>query len=188
MRRRRRALSPEELAAHSQLVARRLEHEPLFRRSTHIAAYFAGDGEIDPLPLLRRAWAMRKICYLPILSPHFHQRLAFAPYREGDPLVLNIYGIPEPARPEHLIDGRLLDLVLTPLVAFDTAGSRLGMGGGYYDRSFAFLRQRRHWRRPHLVGLAHDFQRVDQLDTQSWDVPLAAIVTEAAFYRPTEPR
>jgi 5-formyltetrahydrofolate cyclo-ligase len=68
--------------------------------------------------------------------------------------------------------------VLAPLVAFDRSGNRLGMGGGYYDRSFAYLRHRVHWRRPRLIGYAYGFQEVQALERAHWDVPLSGVVTE----------
>ena len=97
----------------------------------------------------------------------------------------NRYGIPEPAHPNKARNFplRSLDLVLMPLVGFDTQGNRLGMGGGYYDRSFAFLHRHSHWRKPHLMGTAYEFQRLSKLDAQPWDVPLDAIVTEANLYK-----
>jgi len=96
----------------------------------------------------------------------------------------NFYGIPEP-RPIELIDPRTLDLVLTPLVAFDGSGHRIGMGGGYYDRSFAFLRRRRYWRKPHLLGLAYELQKLPAIIPNDWDIPLDAVATEARIYRAT---
>jgi 5-formyltetrahydrofolate cyclo-ligase len=78
--------------------------------------------------------------------------------------------------------GHWLDLVLVPLVGFDARGNRLGMGGGFYDRHFAFLRNRQAWRRPLLIGIAFDVQRVPRLSGASHDVPLWGIVTERGTY------
>jgi 5-formyltetrahydrofolate cyclo-ligase len=75
-----------------------------------------------------------------------------------------------------------LDLVLTPLVGFDHKGNRLGMGGGYYDRSFAFLLRRQNWKKPRLVGLAYDFQQLDKLPAKNWDVPLTAVATDTHWH------
>jgi 5-formyltetrahydrofolate cyclo-ligase len=77
---------------------------------------------------------------------------------------------------------RELDLILLPLVAFDESGQRLGMGGGFFDRSLAFLAWRQHWRKPHLIGLAYDFQKVAALPREPWDVPLDAVVTDQNVY------
>jgi 5-formyltetrahydrofolate cyclo-ligase len=78
-----------------------------------------------------------------------------------------------------------LDLMLVPLVGFDGACNRIGMGGGFYDRTLAYLRRRRHWRRPRLIGIAHECQRVDRIDPRPWDIPLDAVVTEQGVYRRT---
>jgi 5-formyltetrahydrofolate cyclo-ligase len=156
----------------------------LFRVSRRIALYLPNDGEIDPQPIMERIWTAKKLCYLPILSRLRHDRLWFAPYLPDTPLTLNRFGIPEPRVPaRQWVRAQELDLILMPLVAFDTRGNRLGMGGGFYDKSLAFLRTRQHWHKPHLIGLAHDFQRVEVLDPFAWDVPLQAVVTDQALYQ-----
>jgi 5-formyltetrahydrofolate cyclo-ligase len=81
------------------------------------------------------------------------------------------------------VHSRVLDVILMPLVAFDGQGNRLGMGAGYYDRTLAFLRHRRHWRKPRIIGLAYEFQRMPALPAEPWDVPLDGIITEAGFYK-----
>ena len=103
----------------------------------------------------------------------------FAPYASEDTLKANRYGIPEPnCHANEWIEPHQLDLVLMPLVGFDSEGNRLGMGGGYYDRSFAFLTQPGSIQKPHLLGIAHELQRVDTLPHEAWDVPMNAVVTE----------
>lgn len=182
MRTHRRALSAQQQRSHSEKMAKQLSRSPLFLRSRSIAAYLSADGEIDPLPLFASAWAMGKRCYLPVLRAHPQRTLWFCEYRPGDPLFLNRFGIAEPSvrrRPPTPPWG--LDLVLLPLVAFDCQGNRLGMGGGYYDRTFAYFHRRRVWRTPHLIGVAHEFQQVEVLQAQSWDIPLQGVVTESAF-------
>jgi 5-formyltetrahydrofolate cyclo-ligase len=163
-------------------IARQLALAPAFQRARRIAAYWPTDGEIDPLPALARAHAMGKTCYLPVLCPLRAGRLYFAPWRPGAPLMRNRFGIPEPASLRRVwLAPRMLDLVLLPLVGFDDTGSRLGMGGGYYDRSFAFV-QSSGWRRPRLVGVAFELQHVSRLPRQPWDVPLDAVQTERRRY------
>ncbi len=177
------AMTGIEQDACARHLARHASKDPLVFNSQHIAAYLAADGEMDPWPLLERLWALGKTLYLPILVPFSNQRLWFSAYTPGDRLVVNHFGILEPERSHYRrIRPVALDLVLTPLVAFDLMGHRLGMGGGYYDRSFGFLNTRRHWRKPRLLGLAYEFQRLNRLATESWDVPLAAVATEKTVY------
>lgn len=183
LRARRQELSaPEQThAAHrliGQLVATRL-----YRVSRRIAVYLPNDGEIDPVPLMARIWKANKTCYLPILSRLRHDRLWFAPFTQDTPLAANRFGILEPAVPARdWVRAQELDLILMPLVGFDTHGNRLGMGGGFYDKSLAFLRHRTLWCKPHLIGLAHDFQRVKKIDACAWDVPLQAVATDRSVY------
>ncbi len=161
----------------------RLMRTPMFRRSRHIALYISNDGEVDLQALAERACQMGKCCYLPVLSPLFHNRLWFAPYRPDTRMVPNRFGIPEPKVAYSAIRRAwTLDLVLAPLVAFDAGGNRLGMGGGFYDRTFAYLNRRQRWRKPHILGTAFEFQRVGMLPCESWDVPMNGIVTETRFY------
>lgn len=176
----RRQISRAERRAAAAALARRLAVLPALQRARRVAAYWPADGEIDPLPALTRAHASGKRCYLPVLCPLRDGHLHFAPWQPGAPLLRNAYGIPEPACPRgQWLAPRMLDLVLLPLVGFDAAGNRLGMGGGYYDRSFAFLR-RQGWRRPRLIGVGFDCQRLAALPRRPWDVALDAVLTPRA--------
>ncbi len=181
LRQQRQQLSKVQQRHAASKLARLVWCSSLFRRSRHIGFYLANDGELDLTPLLQHAWAMRKTCYLPVISAD--RRLRFTPYYPGDPLAPNIFGIPEPSGAGlRLVDARLLDLLLLPLVGFDIQGNRLGMGGGFYDRSLAGLRHRHHWRKPRLLGIAHALQRVDALDPQWWDIPLDGIATDQQLH------
>ena len=178
MRQRRRALSPRQQKQASQQLYRQLCTQPVFQRAKHIALYLANDGEIDPVEIGKQAEKQNKHCYLPVLAPDNH--LWFKRYRRGDKLINNRFDIPEP-QGNSIRRSSTLDLVLMPLVAFDPYGGRLGMGGGFYDRSFAWLKQRPKLRQPKLIGLAHHFQQVEQLDLAAWDIPLHGIATDKAF-------
>ena len=125
---------------------------------------------------------MGKECYLPVLSPIGPPRLRFKLWKRGEALRNNRYGIAEPRGGRYIMP-RALSLLLMPLVGFDADCNRLGMGKGYYDRTFAF---RRHGgaRRPVLLGLAHECQRVEKLQAEVWDLPLDGVVTDQAWYRP----
>lgn len=175
----RRALSPLEQHQASQRLWRQLAQHPLFRRARHIAFYLANDGEIDPAILLEHAQRLGKHCYLPVITGWPADRMHFQRLVPGQRWITNRFGIREP-----LVDPDLqarpwrLDLVLMPLVGFDAAGNRLGMGGGFYDRTFAYRRRRQCWTGPRLLGLAHHCQKVAQLPTASWDIPLDGIVSD----------
>jgi len=183
MRALRRSLRQPERERAAQSLAQRLYTSRLFLRSARIAFYLPMDGEIDPTLLIERARAMNKQCLLPVLNPLTPGRLWFAPYGENEPLHCNRFNIPEPAvKGKHMVPAWALDLILSPLVAFDAQGNRLGMGGGFYDRTLAFLSRRQRWRKPKLLGLAYEFQKVARLHCAPWDVPLHGIVTDADFY------
>jgi len=176
MRRRRRALCARERRRCGELLARRLSANPLLLRSRRIACYLANDGEMDLAPLIERLWRRGKQIYLPALHG---AALWFLPFTPHTRLAHNRFGIPEPdLNAPHRTALRALDLVLMPLVAFDSNGNRLGMGGGFYDRTFAYLRTSPAWARPRLIGTAYAFQRVPALAVQPWDVPLGGVATE----------
>jgi 5-formyltetrahydrofolate cyclo-ligase len=177
-----RTAHPQSYQSHaSRQIASSLTRVLAFIRAERIAFYFSTKGEVDPSLIVEKAVSMHKACYFPILHPLKHNKLWFGRYRQGDPLIRNRYGIFEPdLEAVEKIDPLSLDLVITPLVAFDSKGNRLGMGGGFYDRTFAF--KKNHYRtKPFLLGLAYDFQEVDNLQANSWDIPLNAVITESRY-------
>ena len=182
MRRRRRALSDAERRVAAASLAKRLAVTGWFRNSRTVAVYLANDGEIDLTPVVKRAWAMGKRTYLPRL---FGPKLWYLPFHARSALAGNRFSIPEPREPaRRRIHPLFLDLVLFPLVAFDRHGNRLGMGAGYYDRTFAAVSRRTAWQGPKRIGVAYEIQQVDSLDAAHWDIPLDAIVTERAIRIP----
>jgi 5-formyltetrahydrofolate cyclo-ligase len=178
----RRALSPVQQRAAGKLLARQVGNWLPLISKKHIAFYWPNDGEIDPRPLMRCLEKQGKCCYLPRLYADGRHQVWFKRYRTGDRLYNNQFGIPEPAITQPHIPAWALQVVLMPLVGFDKAGNRLGMGGGFYDRSFAF-KQKRHSCQPKLIGLAHSIQQVDNLSVQGWDIPVDNIVTELGVSR-----
>lgn len=171
----RRALTPAEQRAAARGLLRQLRHWLPLLRAQHVAFYLPNDGEIDARALAALLQQRGKTCYLPRLYLDGSNRIVFLRYRDGDRLVRNHLGIPEPSLRQRALPAWALQVVLMPLVGFDRAGNRLGMGGGFYDRTFAFRRQRH---TPRLVGLAHSVQEVPSLAVQNWDIPLDVIVTE----------
>ncbi len=183
MRAARRTLTAQQQQQAANGLARLLKRYPPLLRSQRVGLYLPNDGEIDPRPLLDMLWARGKDVYLPVLHPIRHNRLWFVQHHPGAKLKKNMFGICEPD--PHLnrrVTPWSLDLVLLPLVAFDAQGGRLGMGGGFYDRTFAYQQQRAGLQRPRLIGLAHELQRVERLPVASWDIPLSAIVTDQQIY------
>lgn len=188
MRKRRAQVSLEEQQKSARQLTKIVSKLPDFMFSQRIAAYWPNDNEISPLLLLEKAHSMGKQCYLPVLHPIKSPKLIFTPYNPGDPLKKNRYGIPEPRHTSKtaIIPPWTLDLVLVPLVAFDNQGTRLGMGKGYYDNTFAFLkpgRVEKDNRKVTLIGLAYEFQNLEDLalPTDEWDIPLAGIATEKRY-------
>ncbi|MDH5613092.1 MAG: 5-formyltetrahydrofolate cyclo-ligase [Gammaproteobacteria bacterium] len=180
-REQRRQLSSSQQIQHAKRLAERLLNHNAFNHSQRIAAYLANDGEIDPVYIIEQAWNLGKQIYLPVLSAH-ENSLLFAPYEKDSLLCRNQFGIDEPdCLPEHWLKAEHMDLILLPLVAFDEKGNRMGMGGGFYDRSLANIR--RPQQLTQLIGLAHEIQKTDQMVIQSWDIPLHVIATEDRLYQ-----
>jgi 5-formyltetrahydrofolate cyclo-ligase len=163
----RRAVPAAARPAAASAIDRALARLGLPRPGSRISAFHPFDGEIDPKVVLRRAEALGCRVYYPVVTSLRGRRMRFVASADdgGD-----------------AISPRWLDLVLVPLVGFDARGHRLGMGAGLYDRHFAFLRQRRAWRRPLLVGVAFDVQRVERLAEAGHDVQLWGVVTERGVY------
>jgi len=174
LRARRRALPAAERIAGADALATRLFALPFFPATGYVAGYWAMDGEIA-----LHAWQLRLprdcVYCLPVLCDD--QLLRFAPWRPGDALASNRFGIPEPDLSRaSLLEADALSLAVVPLVGFDERGNRLGMGGGWYDRSFAFRHERS--APPYLVGAAFEIQQVSAFQAEAWDVRLDAVCTE----------
>ena len=176
MRVRRRRLSQGERSAAARHFARHLA--PLLRPGKRIALYLPHDAEADPEVIIRRARQRDCTLYLPYITNYRRGRMRFLRFDPDTRLRTNRHGILEPD-PAHAPDIAVhqLDLVLLPLVAFDDHGWRLGSGAGFYDRHLHRLRRERRWRRPRLIGLAYEFQRVARLQSAPWDVPMDAVLT-----------
>nr|VFK48514.1 MAG: 5-formyltetrahydrofolate cyclo-ligase [Candidatus Kentron sp. TC]VFK50953.1 MAG: 5-formyltetrahydrofolate cyclo-ligase [Candidatus Kentron sp. TC] len=183
VRNKRQGLSPPARRDSAHRLVANLMDAHLFRRSRRIACFIPQDGEIDLSLLFPQLFSRGKRAYLPVL---YGKGLRFLPFDADTPLIRNKYGILEPRlSPDSHCAPQALDLVLTPLVGFDEMGNRLGMGGGYYDRTFAYLPHRRVFVKPMLVGVAYAFQQVATLlPKNSWDVPLDGVVTDDGWLWP----
>ncbi|GAB6196205.1 5-formyltetrahydrofolate cyclo-ligase [Lysobacter xanthus] len=178
IRARRSALSPAFRIAAAQQLGARLCTLPLMPPSGFVAGYWAVDGEIALHAWQTGLSAEHRYC-LPVLRAD--GLLGFAPWRPGATLVTNRFGIPEPdVAVDELLEPSALSAIVMPLVAFDGACHRVGMGGGWYDRTLAPVRDLAE--RPVLIGVGYELQRVDRLVPAAWDVPLDAVCTESATY------
>ncbi len=161
--------------------------QPFFRLGNDIAIYMSADGEVDTGILLETLLELGKNCYLPVMLDAT-TTLEFRQYLPEKPLIRNSFGLHEPGPEAPTIAPELLSAVFMPLVAFDERGNRLGMGKGYYDRTFAFKIRQAHKslkspESPVLIGLAHECQRVENLEAANWDVPLKGIITGRKMYQ-----
>ena len=184
MRCKRRNLDEQQQDRAAADLLKNLLKLPSFTQAKRISMYFPNDGEIDPALAMLKALSMAKRCYYPIIFPGRKPKLFFAKVTPGCRLKPDRMGILSPVVPSReWLKPSQLDLILLPLVAFDQYGSRIGMGGGFYDASLAFLANRKHWQRPKLIGIAHEIQKAEKITTDHWDIPLELIVTDKAIYK-----
>lgn len=195
LRARRRAIQGAARAANAWRLAARIDAMGLLRPGRRIGLYLATAEEIDTTPLLRLAARRGCRIALPRVIDLRHDRMRFFELpvgtrfgtAGGETLRRGAFGILEPQGGSPRA-AREMDIVFMPLVGFDAAGNRMGMGRGFYDRHFAFRLHLARCRRPLLVGLAYAVQQVPSLPHAAHDVPLDAIVTESstlAFHRKT---
>tara|TARA_R110002073_G_scaffold43456_2_gene120949 strand:- start:437 stop:1027 length:591 start_codon:yes stop_codon:yes gene_type:complete len=178
----RKKLSSEQQEAAAVALFNLLGNQDFFRVAQRIAFYQVADGEIDPRMLLDLALSEGKSCFLPVIEADNPEFVSFSAYDANTELVPNKWGIAEPPSSE-VISPTNFDVVFVPLVGFNKACFRLGMGKGFYDRTFSFkIFNRRS--SPLLVGLAHECQLVESFEVESWDVRLDAVATEKKIYRP----
>ena len=167
--------APARIAAAEGVVAS-LERLPEFIVDANVAGYWAVGGELPLHAAVARLRSRGQRYLLPVLAGSL---LRFAPLTPNATLQPNRHAIPEPVCAENeLLAPTQLDLVLVPLTAFDRRGGRIGMGGGYYDRSFAFLRDATRPAQPLLVGIGYSFQEVAALSPQAHDLAMDFIATE----------
>jgi 5-formyltetrahydrofolate cyclo-ligase len=179
IRQRRRALTSDQQTQFAQQAASRLMAYPPVLLAHTVAVFLSFDGELDTQPLIEQLWRSGKRVYLPVLHPFSPGNLLFLHYHPQSELVINRLKIQEPKLDvRDVLPLDKLDVLVTPLVAFDEQGQRLGMGGGFYDRTL------QNWRQYNVqpVGLAHDCQQVDVLPVEEWDIPLPAVVTPSKVW------
>ena len=190
IREKRRQMDASVRAERSEQICRTIADRADFRAATNVAVFLAFDGEPDLSSLISVAWDREQHVFLPIVHGK-GQPMTFAAYDPSTKMVANRLGILEPDRStSQLIEPAELDCVLTPLVAFDPNCHRIGVGGGFYDRTFAFKRTDSEMQnekakkavKPTMIGVAFDLQKIELIEPQPWDVQLDTVVTENQTY------
>jgi 5-formyltetrahydrofolate cyclo-ligase len=174
----RNALSSEQQKKHALLATHKILSSDFIKDKQQIALFLSQDGELSTEPLIHALWKMNKQVFLPKIT--FEKQLEFIEYLTTTKLKNNKYNIPEPQTNNGLIKTATLDLILMPLTAFDTNGNRIGMGGGYYDKTLQSIPSNNN---PTLVGWAHQCQKVAKITPNPWDVKMNALITEKQIYR-----
>ena len=174
----RNALSQEQQHHASMNIIEQITNHPQFLNAQKIALYLANDGELNLQNLIENLWQKGKDTYLPVIHPFSPYHLVFIRYTHCSSMKANKFGILEPVvEKELLCPVSELDIIFTPLVAFDNTGNRLGMGGGFYDRTLAPIYENLWEKAPYIIGLAHDCQQVLSIPIESWDIPIPEIIT-----------
>lgn len=172
----RKSISPELHAHYSSQLIDQFSKNERIRNAESVALYISVDGEIDTHGVIEWCLAKGKKVALPVIHPFSKGQLLFLKYDKNTVMNPNRYNIPEPElNVQNVVPLNHIDIIFTPLVAFDNQGNRLGMGGGYYDRTLQFYQQGK--KGPYPIGLALDIQEVENLPTDTWDVPLPEIIT-----------
>ncbi len=159
----------------STIIAERIIRSHEFNACKNIACYLSTYDEVDPSAIIGRAWRAKKRVFAPVIDNRGGMK--FRCLTPDTQLERNFFGIWEPVS-GPFVAAKTIDIILTPVVAFDNDRHRIGMGGAYFDRCFAFLRNRRFWYKPKLVGLAFDCQEVEKITPNPWDIQLYCIYTE----------
>jgi len=170
-------MTVSERARASRRIADRFLNSRYFLSSENIACYVSTWDEVDTGAIIERAWCANKRVFLPVTAAH--GRMFFRETLPETDLARNDFGLWEPVSGKF-IDANKLDVVVTPLVAFDAARNRIGMGGGYFDRTFEFLADRTHWLRPKLIGVAFECQKVQKIARNPWDIRVFRVFTEVS--------
>jgi 5-formyltetrahydrofolate cyclo-ligase len=131
--------------------------------------------EVATEDIFLRSWNIGKRVFAPVTSAG--RQMVFREVLRETTLKKNAFGVWEPTS-GSFIDPRALDIVITPVVAFDSLHNRIGMGGGYFDRCFSFLKHRKTWLRPKLVGVAFACQQAQEIAPNPWDIRLYRVFSE----------
>ena len=181
LKQKRKDLTTKESHDMSHEISQKIIGSKWIREYSNVGIYHSVNGEANTLQLIDFMWSINQQIFLPMINK---KKLLFGKLRPDSKLKKNCFGIPEPCvTRNNQVSADLLDMVFVPLVAFDLNGFRIGMGSGYYDRTFAKRLAIKDLKRPVLIGLAYEFQKQECLNHQPWDVPLDMVVTELKTYK-----
>jgi len=181
LRTKRKSLTASFQKTAAEALLLRLQNDIVVKEAEHIALYLANNGELDLQPFIHWCWQQNKHIYLPVVHPFSKGHLLFLRYENNSIMAINRYNIEEPKLDVRYIKPiQQLDIIFTPLVAFDSTGARIGMGGGYYDRTLAnwyenYVQDAQY--SPSIIGIAHDCQQITEVPHEVWDIPLPRIIT-----------
>jgi 5-formyltetrahydrofolate cyclo-ligase len=185
----RKNLSAEDQTAYANRLVQQTQHQVLASaqgQQLKLALYLSFDGELDTAALIKHCWDAGHEVYLPLLHPFSPGQLLFQRYAKTTTMTKNHFGIDEPVLDVRaVVSAKQLDTLFTPLVAFDDSGNRLGMGGGFYDRTLSSMLKAQDLPLSHktrVIGLAHDLQKTDSLPCAAWDIPLPEIITPSHHF------
>ena len=177
----RKNLTSKELHDMSHAISEKVIGSKWIRQHTNIGIYYPVNGEANTLELIEFMWSINQQVFLPVINK---KNLLFGRLNPDSKIKKNRFGIPEPSiTRENQVSADDLDMAFVPLVAFDLNGFRIGMGSGYYDRTFEKKLKVKDMKSPILIGLAYEFQKQECLNHQPWDVPLDMVVTELNTYK-----
>ncbi|MEP4486366.1 5-formyltetrahydrofolate cyclo-ligase [Marinobacter alexandrii] len=175
LRQQRQRLSTIEREAAASMIAGHSLALPNWAQIRSVAVYSANDGEADPLPLATRALGQGRHLFLPVIQAD--NSLRFARWEPGDNLVNNKYGIGEPEPHIQRVSADTIDLICMPTVGWSHDGTRLGMGGGFYDRTLETSSGAT------TLGLGFECQHCDEIPREPWDACLQWVATEANLHQ-----
>ncbi|OCG28313.1 5-formyltetrahydrofolate cyclo-ligase [Gilliamella sp. wkB108] len=173
IRQKRRQLTSSQRQHAQQIIYEKIANHSSIHSAQNIAIFLSFDGEVNTQPIIEFLWQQNKSVYLPIIHPFVSSHLLFLNYTRQTPLIKNRFGILEPRlNVQNVLPYQYLDIVFTPLVAFDERGYRMGMGGGFYDRLLANYQSQQIL----PIGLAFACQKIDRVENRPWDVQLPEII------------
>ena len=173
-------LSKKDVHSTSKLIVEKIQSFEFSKELTKIGIYYPIKNEVDMHQLCEILWQENRQVFLPIIEK---KKLLFGEYKNTSELKNNRFHIPEPIVDQKFqISAFELDLIFMPLIAFDPLGNRIGMGGGFYDRTLEKKILKNNEKNPILVGIAYEFQKYKKIEPNRWDIPLNMIFTESRIY------